>query len=179
MVGREDREVAEAHAEAFTRLTDQELDHSFAVACLILGNRDDAEDAMHDALEAAWQRWESLREVERFRAWFGRIVTNACRDRVRHRRIAPITMSVLPDQATPDPSGGLAERELLRDSLRSLDVDHRVVLVLRYYEDLTVEEIARRLGERPGTVKSRLHYGLRTLRADLDAADRSAREDRR
>lgn len=178
VVGREEREdpAAGARADSFTRLAERELDRSYALACLILGDRDDAEDAVHDALESAWLRWASLRDGERFGAWFGRIVTNTCRDRARRRRVAPITMSVLPEQVAPDQTAGLPERELLRAALRELDVDHRIVLVLRYYEDLTVEEIARRLGVRPGTVKSRLHYGLRTLRAGLDAAVRSRAE---
>ncbi len=181
MVGHEEREdpAPRALAESFTRLAERELDRSYALACLILGDRDDAEDAVHDALETAWLRLGSLRDDRRFGAWFGRIVTNTCRDRARRRRIAPITMSALPEQSAPDQTAGLPERDLLRAALRELDVDHRIVLALRYYEDLTVEEIARRLGERPGTVKSRLHYGLRALRAGLDATARLGAEEQR
>lgn len=178
VASREERGDAATRVRAgdFKRLTDRELDRSYGLACLILGDRDDAEDAVHDALESAWLRWDSLRDTERLGAWFRRIVTNACCDLARRRRITPITMSELPEQAAADHATGVLEREFLREALRALDVDHRMVLVLRYYEDLAVDEIARRLGERPGTVKSRLHYGLRTLRADIDAAARSVSE---
>lgn len=161
-----------ARAEMFSRLAEQELDHAFGLACLILADRDEAEDAVHDALESAWLGWDSLRDPMRFAAWFGRIVTNACRDVARRRRLAPITMTNLPEDSAPDEVALLPEREALRAALRELDVAHRTVLVLHFWEDLPIEEIARRVGERPGTVKSRLHYGLRTLRAALEAARR-------
>lgn len=169
-------QLTDTRGELFARLTDRELDRSFRVACLILGDRADAEDAVHDALESAWRRWHTVRDPERFEAWFGRIVTNSCRDRARRRRVAPITVSVVPEQEATDELGGLPERELLRQGLRSLDIDHRIVLVLRYYEDLAIDEIAARLDERPGTVRSRIHYGLRALRASLDSAERLGRE---
>ncbi len=167
------RDAGTTRAEAFGRLAEQELDHAFAVACLILGDRDEAEDAVHDALESAWLGRDSLRDPARFAGWFGRIVTNACRDVARRRRLAPITMAVLPEHPAPDEAALLPEREALRAALRELDVAHRTVLVLRYWEDLPIEEIARRVGERPGTVKSRLHYGLQALRAVLERAGRT------
>ena len=179
LASRKERDAADNRrsAENFVRLTERELDRSYAVACLILGDRDEAEDAVHDALESAWLRWDSLRDSEYFAAWFGRIVTNVCRDRARRRRISPITMSVLPEQPAPDHFGAIPERELLREALGTLNVDHRIVLVLRYYEDLTLDEIARRLDKRTGTVKSRLHYGLRALRASLESAERAVAEE--
>jgi len=163
-------------AETFDRLTDRQLDASYRLASLILGDAAEAEDAVHDALMSAWRNWGSLREPDRFDAWFGRIVTNACRDRVRRRRLAPIAVSVLPERPAPDELSRLPDRDVLRQALRALDIDQRIALVLRYFEDLTVDEIAVRLGERSGTVKSRLHYGLRALRAAIEAAERLPRE---
>ena len=161
-----------ARAETFDRLTDRQLDASYRLASLILGDTTEAEDAVHDALVSAWRNWGSLREPDRFDAWFGRIVTNACRDRVRRRRLAPIAVSVLPERPAPDELSRLLDRDVLRQALHALDIDQHIAVVLRYFEDLTVDEIAARLGERSGTVKSRLHYGLRALRAAIDAAER-------
>lgn len=177
--GRRGDAAERARAEAFARLTDRRLDPSYRLASLILGDAAEAEDAVHDALVSAWRSWGSLREPDRLDAWFGRIVANACRDRVRRRRLAPLAVSVLPERPAPDQLAGLPERDALRQALRALDVDQRTALVLRYFEDLTVDEIAARLGERPGTVKSRLHYGLRALRAAVDAAERLQPEDLR
>jgi RNA polymerase sigma-70 factor, ECF subfamily len=55
-------------------------------------------------------------------------------------------------------------------ALDALDVDHRIVVVMRYWQDRTVEDIADRVGIPAGTVKSRLHHALRTLRASLEAS---------
>jgi RNA polymerase sigma-70 factor (ECF subfamily) len=63
------------------------------------------------------------------------------------------------------------DREAIGGALATLSADHQIVVALRFYRDLTVEQIATRLGVPPGTVQSRLHYALKRLRAALDAAD--------
>jgi RNA polymerase sigma factor (sigma-70 family) len=72
-----------------------------------------------------------------------------------------------------------AERDALARALEQLSDDQRVVITMRFYLDLEVEEIARRLGTRSGTVKSRLHRSLRLLRAAWYAAERRAVEESR
>jgi RNA polymerase sigma-70 factor (ECF subfamily) len=67
---------------------------------------------------------------------------------------------------------GIAEREALAGALAELSPDHRLVIVLRFYADLSLEQISARTGERLGTVKSRLHYALEALRAAYDAGSR-------
>lgn len=162
-------------AAAFTELTERHLDASYRLAALLLDNWADAEDATHDAVILAWQRWSSLRDPERFPAWFQRILVNVCRDRMRRRRLRPIAVDP-GDPPGPDPFAGSPERAALRDALARLSPDHRTVVVLRFFADLGVDEIAERTGERSGTVKSRLHYALSSLRAEWDAADRSPAE---
>jgi RNA polymerase sigma-70 factor (ECF subfamily) len=150
------------------------LDRAYRTARLILLDPTEAEDATHDAALAAWRRFAELRDPERFDAWFGRILVNACRDRLRARRRLPIPIDSgrvgpLADAHGPDPTDRIGNSDLLRDAFRSLSPDHREVVALRFYADLTVDQIAERTGSRPGTVKSRLHYALRHLRATLDA----------
>jgi DNA-directed RNA polymerase specialized sigma24 family protein len=94
---------------------------------------------------------------------------------MRRRRLRPIVLDP-GDPPAPDPFGGAPERAALRDALARLSPDHRTVVVLRFFADLSVDEIADRTGERAGTVKSRLHYALSFLRAEFDAADRSPAE---
>jgi RNA polymerase sigma-70 factor (ECF subfamily) len=119
----------------------------------------------------AWRHFGELRDPARFEAWFGRIVVNACRDRMRARRRSPVPLELQPDLFAPDTTDGLARRDVLATAIRSLSADHREVVVLRYYADLTVDQIAARTGVGAGTVKSRLHYALRLLRAAVDAQD--------
>lgn len=160
-------------AGAFARLADRHLARSYRLASLILGSELEAQDAVQDAAASAWQRFGSLRELERFDAWFDRILVNGCRDRLRRRgRVRLLDLDTTPEQPTPDTTGRIAEREALRDALARLTPDQRTIVVLRYYGDMSLEEIAERTGERLGTVKSRLHYGIKALRAAYDAAAR-------
>lgn len=166
----------EVRARTFEALLDRRaLDRSYRIARLILGDAIEAEDAAHDAALAAWRRLGDLREPARFEAWFGRILVNACRDRLRARRRLPVNLDASRagpalDRRSTDPADAFARRDDLQSAIRSLSQEHREVVVLRYYADLTVEQIAERTGARPGTVKSRLHYALRRLRADVDAS---------
>ena len=70
-----------------------------------------------------------------------------------------------------DPFGQAHDRDVLANAIAALSPDHRVVVALRYYRDLPVDEIASRLGIPAGTVQSRLHYALKRLHAAIDAAD--------
>jgi RNA polymerase sigma-70 factor, ECF subfamily len=164
-----------ARAQAFARLVDRPaLDRAYRYATLVLGSRSDAEDATHDAALAAWRRFGDLRDPDRFDAWFGRILVNACRDQLRARRRTPLSLDEEPSpetgrgirnpRVTADETNAIALRDSLSTALRSLSPEHREVVVLRFYLDLTVDEIAARTGARPGTVKSRLHHALRRLR---------------
>ena len=84
-----------ARAEAFAGLVDRRaLDHAYRFATLMLGDRGDAEDATHDAALTAWRRFGDLRERDRFEAWFGRILHNVCRDRLRARRRTPLSLDL-------------------------------------------------------------------------------------
>ena len=166
-------------AVAFRELTDQHLDSAYRLAAVILGDRFEAEDAVHDAALTAWRRWHQLRDPQRFEPWFDRILVNGCRDRLRarrrHRVVQLDVYAPEADQTTARGSGDALERTRLRvaldRTLAELEPDHAVVIVLRFYLDLAVADIAVRLGIPEGTVKSRLHSGLGRLRAALDRED--------
>jgi RNA polymerase sigma-70 factor, ECF subfamily len=162
-----------AREVAFARLADRHLARAYRLATVMLGGEMEAQDAVHDAAIAAWERFADLRDRERFDAWFDRILVNGCKDRLRRRsRVRLIDLEGVAEVAAPDGSGSRAERDALRGALAGLSPEQRVTVVLRYYGDMSLEEIADRTGERLGTVKSRLHYGLDALRAAYDAASR-------
>jgi len=167
-VGRTDDPRAKTFAELMDRRV---LDSAYRYATLVMGDRGDAEDATHDAALTAWRHLGELRDPAKFEAWFGRIVVNACRDHLRARRRRPVQVALDPELSSPDANDGLARRDTLAGAIRSLSADHREVVVLRFYADLTVDQIAARTGVGAGTVKSRLHYALRFLRAAVDAED--------
>jgi RNA polymerase sigma-70 factor (ECF subfamily) len=155
--------------EAFAALTRRHVDRAFRLAWAILGDEAQAEDAAQDAFAVAWRKRAGLREPERFDAWFERILVNTCRDRLRQRgRNRVRAVEALPETGVPDESVQVGLRGAVEDALAGLDADHRIVVVLRYWADLTVDEIADRVGVPSGTVKSRLHYALRTLEPRLE-----------
>jgi RNA polymerase sigma-70 factor (ECF subfamily) len=157
--------------EAFVRLADEHLDRAYGLARAILRNPAEAQDATHDAFVQAWRSWETLRDPDRFEPWFDRILVNTCRNRLRASRRQAIDISAEVASATGDAVGGLEQRELVGAAIAALSPDQQIVVALRFYRDLTVADIAGRLGIPTGTVQSRLHYAMRRLHDALDAAD--------
>ena len=160
------------HGLAFGRLVEPQLDRVYRLATVILGDRAEAEDAVHDAALRAWRHFGDLRDPGRFDAWFTRIVVNACRDRIGARRVRALTVSDPDAGCAPDHVEALVRHDTLERAIRSLSPEHRVVVALRYVGDYSIEEIGVRTGERTGTVKSRLHYALRAMRAAIEAEAR-------
>ena len=159
----------DARADAFRLLADRHLPHAYRLATAILNSATDAEDATQDAFIRAWKSWHTLRDPASFKPWFDRILVNTCRNRLRSRRpVADISGEL--DVASADPGIASEDRDEVERALVRLSDDHRIVVALRFYGDLTVDDIAQRLGIPPGTVKSRLHHAMAQLARLLDAA---------
>lgn len=164
------RDAAQRDA-AFVRLADEHLDKAYRLARAILRDPAEAQDATHDAFVQAWRKWETLRDRSRFEPWFDRILVNTCRNRLRSMRRVATDISAEVALATGDHTGHAEDRDVIGSAIAALSPDHQVVVALRYYRDLTVDDIARRLGVPAGTVQSRLHYALKRLHEAIDAAD--------
>ncbi len=147
---------------------------SFRTACLILGNRADAEEAVQDAFLRAWRFRDSLASVPSIKPWLYRVVVNACYSKLRqeipHRdqraddEPLATMAATTSDPLTRAEQAEVAESVLI--ALRRLPVSLRVPVVLRYYADLSERDIALAIGRRPGTVKSRLHEARQRLAGD-------------
>jgi RNA polymerase sigma-70 factor (ECF subfamily) len=161
-------------SHVFGDLLAEQLDGAYRLAAVILGDAIEAEDAVSDAAASAWAGFAGLRDVTRFDAWFGRIIINGCRDRLRRRRRVHLvdlgmTLELLRgDEHQTDLATGAADRDAVARAMSRLDPDHQVVLVLRFWLDLSVGVIAERLAIPAGTAKSRLHNAKRRLRQALD-----------
>jgi len=162
-------------AEAFAGLAVACGDRLHAIAHRILRDVDLAEDATQQALLAIWQNLPTLRDPARFDAWSYRLLGNACYDE-GHRRGTwkPNPIRMHEEAAAPDALGQVHDRDQLERGFRRLSIDHRAVVVLHTYVGLSLDEIADTLGTRPGTIRSRLHYAVRAMRAALDADERAA-----
>ena len=168
---------AASEATDFVRLVQPELPGAYRLAGYLLRDATEAEDATQDALEKAWQAWPKLRETDRFSAWFDRIVVNVCNDRLRHRRgvrVLELDEEIAGVPQARDPFREALARDEVGRLIRTLPADQQIVVGLRFWRDLSLEEIADRLRLPLGTVKSRLHYAMRTLRAELDRQGREA-----
>ncbi len=160
-------------ALAFERLADRHLDAAYRLARAILRDPVEAQDATHDAFVQAWRKWSTLRDPDRFEAWFDRILVNTCRNRLRstnRRQARDISDEIR--LAVDDPYAGAHDRDAIGLALAELTPDQVVVVALRFYRDLTIEDIGVRLGIPAGTVQSRLHYALRRLREVIDDVER-------
>jgi RNA polymerase sigma-70 factor (ECF subfamily) len=159
-------------AAAFVRLADGHLDVAYRLARAILRDPSEAQDATHDAVLQAWRKWSTLRDPSHFEPWFDRILVNICRNRLHHAsRWEARDISTEMAIAAGDAYGQADDRDVLGNAIATLSPDHRVVVALRYYRDLQVDEIAARLGIPAGTVQSRLHYALMQLHQVIDVAD--------
>ena len=134
-------------------------------AFLLTGNRQDAEDLVQQALLRTAARWQAAR---RSPAGYSRtVVLNLVRDRWRARQrqraeMLSADLAVLPSVA--DAAAGVLDRQVLLGACRLLPLQQRAVLVLRFWEDRSVEETAAMLGCTAGTVKSHTHRALARLR---------------
>src|SRR5580765_6059944 len=156
---------------AFASLAVAVGDRLHAVAHRILRDTDLAEDATQQALLDIWRDLPNLRDPARFDAWSYRLLVRACYAEGRRSRRATPNLHLLPADEPTEAEGAsvVANRDQLERGFRRLSIDHRTVVVLHHYLDLTVDEIAETLGVPPGTVRSRLHHAMRGLRAALEA----------
>jgi len=145
----------------------------------LLADEEAARDACQEALLKAWVHIRRLRDPEMFKPWLHQIAVNACRDRQRAARVREPLGDPLDDAvieaaagARPGPAEIAEQRQVahqVRTALARLSHEHREAIVLRELEGYTSPEVAALVGVPPATVRSRLFYGLRALRRELEA----------
>jgi len=168
-------DALESASYQYGRAARAEVNDAYRLAGYILGDATEAQDAVQDALIKAWRNWPSLRDHDAFRPWFERILVNVCRDRLRrHRTLQMVELDDADEVESADAFRSMIEGDEVAAAVARLAPDQRVVIALRYWRDLTLEQVAETLGLPLGTVKSRLHYALRALRTDLRGSSHEA-----
>ena len=157
---------AKLDKDTFSTLVIQNQETLFHTAKAILRSDEDAEDAVQEAVCAAFERRESLREADKFRPWLLRILVNKCYDTCRRRR-PTVDLEDVADYL-PAKSQDHTERLTLWQAVMALSGDLRAVVTLFYYDGLSIREISGALGISEAAVKTRLSRGRAKLRQLLD-----------
>lgn len=160
---------------AFATLATQSARRMNALAVGILRDRGLAEDAVQQALIGIWKDLPRLRDPAKFESWSYKLLVRVCyaEARKRRRRMPEMFGIVNREPITADASAMVADRDQLRRGFDSLSAEHRVVVVLHHYFDMPLEAVAQVLDVPAGTARSRFHRAMRSLRAALEADDRS------
>lgn len=161
--------------DAFAAIATDAADRLYAVAFRILRDPELARDAAQQALLNAWRDLRTLRDPDRLDPWLYRLVVRACYAEARQRRrtIGLTSLAVI-RSVHEQPIAQVDDHDQLERGFRRLSPEQRTVVVLHYYLDLPLTEVAGIMGIPDGTVRSRLHYAISALRAALEADGRSA-----
>ena len=164
------QQVLEGDVEAFSRLVDRHYPRCARIAVRILGNREDAEEAIQDAFLRAFKALGDYEDRERFSAWLTRILVNQCRTMLaRTKRRDALFADLDPHRldfivaSAPD-EGAWAD---LDNVLGQLPAEQREAIVLKYADDLTYEEMSRITGAGESALKMRVQRAFARLRALL------------
>jgi RNA polymerase sigma factor (sigma-70 family) len=166
--------------DAIARILDRYGHEIQVVAQLVVRDRAEAEDVLIETLVTAWRRGGSLRDPGSLRAWLLRIATNhslSLRRRVTRRIWQPASAPT----TSPDHAAATDTRLTVLQEVDRLPIHMRAAVVLHYYADLPVDEVAAMLGRSPNTIKAQLRVALERIRAELSsdsAADREAKRAR-
>jgi len=175
-MGMEDAElvvrVLEGEAQAFTILVDRYYDGCARYALRMLGDRDDAEDALQETFLAAYRALGRYRERHAFRGWLYRILVNRCRSLARQRRRRAMRFVEDPRAAEAAAADPVASDPILRDALQAgldaLEPSLREAFLLKYAEGLEYREMSILTGAGISALKMRVKRACEVLRPRLE-----------
>jgi RNA polymerase sigma-70 factor (ECF subfamily) len=152
-------------ADSFAALIEPLLDPAYRLAAVMLADRSSAEDAVQEASIKAWRKLRQLRgDVKSLRPWFLSIVANECRMAKRQRWWSVLKLADMPALSPGPDQAGSSD---LHRALLKLSPDERLPLVLHFYLDLPIDEVAQALRVSPSAAKSRIYRAAKRLRSDL------------
>jgi RNA polymerase sigma-70 factor (ECF subfamily) len=159
----------EGDREAFRSIVERYGDTLYGTAFLMTRDHATAEDMAQQALIRAWKSIPQFTAGTNLKAWLVRILVNQVVSDRRRKRLPQESLDAAFEHAGEEPGGlesllELERQEEVRAALFSIDESSRRAIVLRYFAEMTVPEIAESLGWAEGTVKSRIHRGLRKMR---------------
>jgi RNA polymerase sigma-70 factor (ECF subfamily) len=167
------RDARRGDEAAFTSLLRPLLEPAYRLAAGMLQDRQLAEDAVQEAAVKAWRKIDQLREGTEMRPWFFGIVANECRT-TRRSRWWGVLKTDAGRRSAEAPDEEAARSVDLRNALKGLRPEQRLVVVLYFYLDLPLDEIATIAGASFAAVRGRLYRGIRELKADFPITETQA-----
>ncbi|MFB9324940.1 sigma-70 family RNA polymerase sigma factor [Paenibacillus aurantiacus] len=173
--------AAGGNEEAFLILIEREKEKLMRIAMAYLHQEADALEAIQETVCRAWLKRRSLRNPHFMRTWIVRILIHVCTDELRRRkkmnRGNPETDHHLHDSqigadGVNNQESGVVERLMLDEIVESLDEPYRHVVRLKYYEDMTIHDIAAVLGKPDGTIRTWIHKALKQMRTALGGGNK-------
>nr|WP_260504299.1 RNA polymerase sigma factor SigW [Paenibacillus illinoisensis] len=174
--------VLKGDQRAFAEIVELYKDKLFHLAYRMLNNRHEAEDVVQETFLRVFRNMEKYDPNQKFSTWIYRIATNLCIDRLRRKKPSYSLdaelndqegsdgYSMLPsDDRTPESEALLSETQtLIREAIDSLPAKYKSVMILRYLQDLSLQEISDVTGMPVTTIKTRVHRGRDFLRKKLE-----------
>lgn len=157
-------------------------DRALRLARLLTGNREDAEDLAQEAMARALTKWSAVSRADDRYAYFRTLLVNLHTGRSRRARLRTLPLHRAPEPVValdgrPSGRAALEDRDALSRAVAALPARQRAVLVLRFYEDLDVAEVAQAMGLTPSSVRSAQARALASVRDSLDDAARETVDD--
>jgi RNA polymerase sigma-70 factor, ECF subfamily len=151
--------------KAFQELIHLEKNKLYRMAYMYVKNENDALDIVQDAIYKAFISIKSLKNHRYFSTWLSRILINSALDFIKKNERVILTNEV--DVLPKEQNLRIEEKMDLAGAIERLDIQYKTVIILRYYEDLTIKQIAEMLHCPEGTIKTRLHRAINLLKSDL------------
>lgn len=155
--------------EKLTRYIVENQDRFYRVAYSYTGNKEDALDAVQNAVCKALEAYEGIKNADAVRTWFYRILTNECLKIIKKRKKI-ILFDDYGGQEEAYCEQAYGQGEDIRKELNKLEPDTRGIIILRYFEELSLKEVSGIMNLNLSTVKTKLYRGLKTLRENIQEA---------
>jgi RNA polymerase sigma-70 factor (ECF subfamily) len=143
-------------------------DRGYRLACAMLHDPQAAQDAVQEASLTAWRKLSGVRDRGRVRPWFLGIVVNECRNSRRLKWVSGVDVGLAEELSVVSGEDKILRGADLRRAVNQLGTQDRLVVILFFYVDLPLEEVAAVMGSSVGAARARLYRAVKRLRPDIE-----------
>src|ERR1700686_1791863 len=157
--------------QTFADLLHPLIEPGFRLALAMLHDPQAAEDAVQEASFTAWRKLARIKDKDRIRPWFLGVVANQCRNARKRKWTAAVSLGLPEHLSVVSPEERSLNEADLRQAVARLRHDDRLVVVLYFYLDMSLDDVAAVAGSSVGATRARLYRSIRKLRPDPDLGE--------